>query len=236
MKLNSLKKTIAVSTLGVVTLLGISGTANAQRRGNQNQPQKVEKKQEKDYKQPQKVDKKQDRVNTQQRRVQQQRAELERQRGIQRQEQIRLEQQRQAQIRNQRNRNDDHSNNRNNNQINNRRYRVYRNGSYYQTDYRGAELLRQAVNSGYQQGFEAGQYDRSHRRNNGYYNSSVYCNGNYGYESYVEQSQYQYYFQKGFEKGYEDGYNSRNQYGSYNNGNRNILTTILSGILNLQEF
>ena len=186
MKLYSLKKTIAVSTLGIVALLGISGTANAQRRGNQNQPQKVEKKQEKVYKQPQKVEKKQDKINSQQYKIQQQRAELERQREIQRQQQIRLEQQRQAQIRNQRNRNDNYSNNRNNNQINNRRYRVYRNGSYYQTDYRGAELLRQAVNRGYQQGFEAGQYDRSHRRNSGYYNSSVYRNGNYGYESYVE--------------------------------------------------
>ena len=41
------------------------------------------------------------------------------------------------------------------------RYRVYRNGSYYQTDSRGAELLRQAVNRGYQQGFNAGKGDRS---------------------------------------------------------------------------
>src|SRR5688572_21155495 len=35
-----------------------------------------------------------------------------------------------------------------------RYYRVYRNGNYYQTDQRGAELLRQAVNRGYQQGFQ----------------------------------------------------------------------------------
>src|ERR1043165_6771407 len=34
------------------------------------------------------------------------------------------------------------------------RYRVYRNGSYYQTDRRGADLLKQAVNAGYQQGFQ----------------------------------------------------------------------------------
>src|SRR5687768_14483269 len=35
-------------------------------------------------------------------------------------------------------------------------YRVYRNGSYYQTDHRGAELLRQAVNQGYNQGYRQG--------------------------------------------------------------------------------
>ena len=39
-------------------------------------------------------------------------------------------------------------------------YRIYRNGSYYNTDNRGAELLRQAVNRGYQQGLIAGRNDR----------------------------------------------------------------------------
>ena len=46
-------------------------------------------------------------------------------------------------------------------------YRVYRNGSYYNTDNRGADLLRQAVNSGYQQGYQAGQADRSRKRRPG---------------------------------------------------------------------
>src|SRR5688500_6083434 len=41
------------------------------------------------------------------------------------------------------------------------RYRIYQNGNYYNTDERGVQLLRQAVNSGYQQGFRVGQYDRS---------------------------------------------------------------------------
>jgi hypothetical protein len=52
---------------------------------------------------------------------------------------------------------------------NSRYYRVYRNGSYYQTDNRGAELLRQAVNSGYQQGFQQGQLDARYGRNGSYY-------------------------------------------------------------------
>lgn len=117
-----------------------------------------------------------------------------------------------------------------------RRYRVYRNGSYYQTDNRGAELLRQAVNRGYQQGFEAGRNDRLNRRGANYGVSSMYRNGNYGYQSYVDASQYRYYFQQGFERGYQDGFNSRYQYGSNNNGGLNILGSILQGILNIQPF
>jgi flagellar biosynthesis/type III secretory pathway protein FliH len=115
------------------------------------------------------------------------------------------------------------------------RYRVYRNGSYYQTDRRGAELLRQAVNAGYEQGFRAGQMDRRNRRSSSYNNSLIYRNGNYGYQSYVDSRQYQYYFQQGFQRGYQDGYHSRSQYGN-NNGSFNILGTILQGILNIQQF
>lgn len=120
--------------------------------------------------------------------------------------------------------------------LQNARYRVYRNGSYYQTDRRGADLLRQAVNAGYQQGFRAGQNDRSGRRGGNYNNNSIYRSGNYGYQSYVDSRQYQYYFQQGFQRGYQDGYNSRNQYGTNSNGSLNILGTILQGILNLQQF
>jgi flagellar biosynthesis/type III secretory pathway protein FliH len=115
-------------------------------------------------------------------------------------------------------------------------YRIYRNGSYYNTDNRGAELLRQAVNRGYQQGLAAGRNDRSSRRGMNWRNSRVYSNGNYGYQSYVDSSQYRYYFQQGFERGYQDGYNSRYQYGSSNNGTFNILGSILSGILNIQQY
>jgi flagellar biosynthesis/type III secretory pathway protein FliH len=115
-------------------------------------------------------------------------------------------------------------------------YRIYRNGSYYNTDNRGAELLRQAVNRGYQQGVIAGRNDRSRRRSMGWNNSSMYRSGNYGYQSYVDSSQYRYYFQQGFERGYQDGYNSRYQYGSNNNGAFNILGNILSGILNIQQY
>lgn len=117
-----------------------------------------------------------------------------------------------------------------------RMYRIYRNGSYYQTDYRGAELLRQAVNEGYRQGYRQGQLDRRYGRSGGYYGSSIYQNGTYGYRTYVDRSQYQYYFQQGFERGYQDGLYSRSQYGYYSGGRWNILANILGSILNIQPY
>ena len=129
---------------------------------------------------------------------------------------------------------------RNNRQYNDRwnnnngnRYRVNRNGRYYNTDQRGANLLRQAVNAGYQQGYRAGQVDRSNRRRSSWTSNNIYRSGSYGYQSYVDRSQYQYYFQQGFQRGYQDGYNSRNQFGS--NGT-NILGAILGQILNIQTY
>jgi flagellar biosynthesis/type III secretory pathway protein FliH len=118
----------------------------------------------------------------------------------------------------------------------NRYYRVYRNGSYYQTDNRGVELLRQAINRGYQEGFREGQMARRNRRGMDYYGSNVYRNGTYGYQSYVDRSQYQYYFQQGFQRGYEDGYNSRYQYGTYRNGVANILGSVISSLLNIRDY
>jgi flagellar biosynthesis/type III secretory pathway protein FliH len=116
------------------------------------------------------------------------------------------------------------------------RYRINRNGSWYNTDQRGADLLRQAVQEGYRQGLQAGRSDRSRRVGLNWGGSNVYRSGNYGYQSYVDRSQYQYYFRQGFERGYQDGYNSRYQYGSNNNGVGNILGSILGSILNIQRY
>jgi hypothetical protein len=116
-----------------------------------------------------------------------------------------------------------------------RRYRVYRDGRYYNTDYRGAELLRQAVNSGYQQGFRQGQMDAQYGRRTGYYGNNIYRSGTYGYQSYVDRSQYQYYFQQGFQRGYQDGFNNQYRYGYRSNSGLNILGSILNGILNIAE-
>ena len=117
--------------------------------------------------------------------------------------------------------------------VNYDRYRVYRNGGYYNTDSRGANLLRQAVQAGYQQGFAAGRNDRNSRRGLNWNSSNVYRSGTYGWQNYVDRGQYQYYFQQGFQRGYQDGYNSRYQYGSYNNGSASILGSILNTILNI---
>jgi hypothetical protein len=114
-------------------------------------------------------------------------------------------------------------------------YRVYRDGRYYQTDYRGAELLRQAVNRGYQQGFQQGQLDARYGRRANYYGNNVYRVGTYGYQTYVDRSQYQYYFQQGFQRGYEDGYNNQFRYGYRTNTGLSILGTILNGILNITQ-
>lgn len=154
-------------------------------------------------------------------RIERQRAELEKQR-------IKAEQERQAEL----NRRDNGWGNTNNSD----RYRVYRNGSYYSTNRRGAELLRQAVNEGYRQGFAAGRSDRNSRRRMSWTNSNVYRRGNQGYQRGVDSRQYQYYFQQGFQKGYQDGFNSRNQYGSYQNGSQNILSAILGQILNIRSY
>lgn len=124
------------------------------------------------------------------------------------------------------------------------RYRIYRNGSYYNTDQRGADLLRQAVNQGYQQGFQAGRNDRDGRRNTSWSSSNVYRTGTMGYQSYVNQSQYRYYFQQGFQRGYQDGsnsryandYNGQYEYGYYNNGRPSILETILNSVLRIQIY
>ncbi len=134
-------------------------------------------------------------------------------------EQRRIQKQQQQQARQQR-------------QYQKRMYRVY-NG--YQTDERGVQILRDAVNRGYQQGYYAGQNGRR-SRNYGYNNLSSYRSGTYGYNSYVNSSTYRYYFQQGFQRGYEDGYNSRYQYGNRTNGGLNILGNILSGILNISNY
>ena len=159
------------------------------------------------------IAKNQKQVIKQQEKLQKERVKLER-------EQLRLERQRLQNI-----------------QARNR-YRVNRNGSWYNTDQRGAELLRQAVNEGYRQGFTAGRMDRNRRSGMNWGGSTLYRSGTYGWQSHVDRSLYQHYFRQGFERGYQDGYNSSNRlsYGTYNNGVANILGSILGSILNIQQY
>ena len=93
-------------------------------------------------------------------------------------------------------------------------YRYHRCDRYYETNQYGADLLRQAVNYGYEQGFRAGEADRQdrwHSNNRGSFGPSgreLWLHG-----IYVDQDEYNYYFRQGFRHGYEDGFNGRYQYG-----------------------
>jgi len=207
----NIKKIAGVSALSTLILMGSIATVSAQRTDNWgHNPDRIS------LKQQQKIAREQ--------------AKLERERLRLEQERLRAEQMRQRQY--------GYGNNGyyNGGYDTNSRYRVYRSGRTYTTDGRGAELLRQAVNQGYQQGYMAGQSDRSGRRRSSYTTSTIYRSGNSGYMSGVDSSPYQYSFQQGFQRGYQDGYYSRNQYGTYNNGSANILSSILGSILNIRSY
>jgi hypothetical protein len=103
-----------------------------------------------------------------------------------------------------------------------------------ETNQYGAEVLRAAVNNGYQQGVLAGRADRQDRRASDYRNNFAYQDANYGYNGrYVAQADYNNYFREGFRRGYADGYAQQSQYGTFNNGSASILGTVLNSILGL---
>ena len=111
-------------------------------------------------------------------------------------------------------------------------YRYYRGGSYYEINDYGVDLLRQAINNGYQEGYYAGRADRQDHWRNDYRNSYAYQDANYGYNGYyVDVTDYNYYFRQGFQRGYRDGYSSRYRYGRYSNGNYSMLVPVLATIL-----
>jgi len=112
-------------------------------------------------------------------------------------------------------------------------YRYYRGGNYYYANRYQADLMRQAINYGYEEGFYAGRADRMDRWGYNYRDAYAYQDANYGYYGYyVDQGTYNYYFREGFRRGYDDGYYSRYQYGHrYNNGysaNDSLLRIILN--------
>ena len=112
------------------------------------------------------------------------------------------------------------------------RYRI--GTTYRETNQYGADVLRQAVNYGYQDGYRAGQADRTDHWRSDYANSPAYREATYGYSGqYVDQSDYSFYFRQGFQRGYQDGYSARLQYGNLQNGTASILAGVLTGILGL---
>jgi hypothetical protein len=116
-------------------------------------------------------------------------------------------------------------------------YRYYRGGQYYEVNRYGADMLRQALNFGYQEGFRAGQSDRQDNWRADYQDAFAYQDATYGYSGYyVDLSDYSYYFREGFRRGYEDGYYGRYQYGSYSGGVLNLLDGVLRGLLDLRPY
>jgi hypothetical protein len=110
-------------------------------------------------------------------------------------------------------------------------------GRTYQTNEYGAELLRRAINTGYQEGLRAGRADQLDNWQPNYRTTPAYQQPYYGYSGqYLDQDQYGYYFRQGVQRGYEDGYYNRQQYGNITNGTASIISTLLSSILNMRSF
>jgi hypothetical protein len=224
LKILSLKKIAAASALGVFALLGTSTIATAQRRDDDRNDRRNSKQEQK--------------IARQQAKIEAQRARLMQQRQA---EWIRRN--RQLIITRQNNRMGYYTLQTNAN-VPDGRYRVNRDGRWYTTDQRGADLLRQAVNEGYRQGFNAGRSDYQSNRRSSWSNATQYRTGTYGYQNGVDRGQYQYYFRQGFQRGYQDGSNSQYQngytgdyqYGTYDNGTPSILGTILNQLLNIQSY
>jgi hypothetical protein len=114
-------------------------------------------------------------------------------------------------------------------------YQYRRGDAYYQTNQYGADQLRQASNTGYQKGYQAGRADKQDHWRFDYRGSFAYQDANYGFDGrYVRQDDYNYYFREGFQRGYEDGYYGRRTYGSNANGSDSLFGAVLNMILNLQ--
>jgi flagellar biosynthesis/type III secretory pathway protein FliH len=115
-------------------------------------------------------------------------------------------------------------------------YRYSRGGNSYETNEYGAGYLREAINTGYQEGYRTGEADRQDRWHSDYRDSFAYRDANYGYNSYyLDQADYNYYFREGFQRGYEDGFTSRYQYGQYEGGRYRIQESFSIQILGFQS-
>ena len=115
-------------------------------------------------------------------------------------------------------------------------YRYNRGGRYFETNQYGANMLRQALNYGYQEGMRAGRADQQDHWRYSYRDSYIYEDANYGYNGYyVQQDDYNHYFRQGFQRGYEDGYYGRRKYGRNSNGSDSLLSAVLITVLGLQS-
>lgn len=116
-------------------------------------------------------------------------------------------------------------------------YRYHRGGNYYYANRYQADLMRQAINYGYEEGFYAGRADRMDRWGYNFREAYAYQDANYGYYGYyVDRGTYNYYFREGFRRGYDDGYYSRYQYGRHYNNRYTPYSSVLNLILNFSNW
>ncbi|GAB3105124.1 hypothetical protein [Lysobacter terrae] len=116
-------------------------------------------------------------------------------------------------------------------------YRYLRAGRWYDVNRYAANLLQQAIRTGYDQGYRAGEADRLDGWHYDYRGNYAYLDANYGYYGYyVDQSEYNYYFRQAFQRGYQDGYGRAYRYGRYDDGSYVILASVLQTILNLRPY
>lgn len=116
-------------------------------------------------------------------------------------------------------------------------YYYTRGGQYYYTNQYGAQMLREAMEAGYEEGFYAGQADRQDGWAPDPTASFGYQDASIGYNAYyIGHDEYSYYFREGFRRGYEDGYYGRYNYGNYSNGRHSILGSIIDAVLNIFVF
>jgi hypothetical protein len=112
-------------------------------------------------------------------------------------------------------------------------YRYTRAGRTYQTNRYGADLLRQSIQRGHQEGVEAGRADRRDRHRRSYQNAYAYQDANVGYNGmYLDQAEYNYYFRRGFQRGYQEGFDEVSRFGTNEGGG--VSAEFLSAILNLR--
>jgi hypothetical protein len=114
-------------------------------------------------------------------------------------------------------------------------YRYSREGRSYETNQYGVNLLKQAVNYGYDQGYRTGEADRMDRSPSNFEGSFAYRDANYGYGGfYVDRDDYNFYFREGFRRGYEDGFARHTEFGVYANGRGAISAAILATIFTVE--
>ncbi len=115
------------------------------------------------------------------------------------------------------------------------RYRYLRAGRWYEVNQYAAQLLQDAINYGYAEGFRAGEADRLDRWRYDYSSSYAYVDASYGYYGlYVSLPEYTFYFREGFRRGYEDGYYGRHRYGTFVDGDLRIMGDVLRLIIDLR--